>query len=67
MKKLYSALSSLALLLSMPALAAPMAGKSVEPKSAGKETSPKGGNTSIHVLKEQPKEASSPICRGGGG
>jgi hypothetical protein len=67
MKKLYSALSSIALLLSMPAVAAPMAAKSVEPKANGKESQSKSVGDKVHAEKAQPKEASSPICRGGGG
>ena len=67
MKKLYSAISSLALLLSMPAIAAPMAGKAVEPKSNSKESQAKSGADKVHAEKAQPRDAGSPICRTGGG
>ena len=67
MKKLYSLLSSIALLMSLPAFAAPLAEKSLESKAKGKESQPKSGKDTVHAEKGTPKEASSPICRGGGG
>lgn len=67
MKKLLSALSSIALLFSLPALAAPAAGKAVEPKSGEKGAQPLPIPDTIRILKGPPIDASSPICRGGGG
>ena len=67
MKKMYSLLSSLALLLSLPALAAPLAEKAVEPKTKeGKEVQPKADGDKVKAGKEK-EQSESPICRGGGG
>jgi hypothetical protein len=67
MKKLYSLLSSLALLLSLPAIAAPLAEKAVDSKPNGRESQPKAAKDKVEAVKGPKKESSSPICHGGGG
>ena len=67
MKKIYSVLSSIALLFSLPALAAPLAEKAIETKSSEKESREKTVKETVIVEKGPKAEASSPICRGGGG
>jgi hypothetical protein len=67
MKKLYSLLSSVALLFSLPALAAPLAEKAVEPNTKEKEAQPKADADKVSASKEQAISSESPICRGGGG
>jgi hypothetical protein len=67
MKKFYSLLSSLALLFSLPAIAAPLAEKAVDSKEKGKESQSKTVGDQIRAEKGASKESSSPICHGGGG
>ncbi len=66
MKKIYSVLSSIALLFSLPALAAPLAEKSVESKGQEKESSEKSTKDTVTVEKGPKAETESPICRDGG-
>lgn len=66
MKKIYSALSSIALLFSLPALAGPLAEKSIEPKSAKEDNRERSEKDSINAEKTPKLEASSPLCRTGG-
>ena len=65
MKKVYSAIASLALLLSLPALAAPLAQKAVNSK--GKNARNQTRKDSVRAPKTAPRTAESPIFRGGGG
>jgi hypothetical protein len=65
MKKLYSAISSLALLLSLPVVAGPLAGKSIAPKT-GKNGQTNEINDAVILGKAGPTDTIPP-CRGGGG
>jgi hypothetical protein len=66
MKKIYSVLSSIAVLFSLPALAAPLAEKSMEPNGKGKESTT--NKTDTVTIAQGPRiDGSSPICRTGGG
>jgi len=67
MKKLYSILSSAALLFSLPALAAPLAERSMDSKSKGKENSDKVAKDKVSFDKGPKTDKGSPICRDGGG
>lgn len=67
MKKIYSALSTIALLLSLPAVAAPLAEKATEPKIKERETKEKALKDKVTIEKVAPKSSESPVCRGGGG
>ncbi len=66
MNKIYGILSSLALLLSLPALAGPLAEKAVESKGKEKEAQEKAPQDKVSAEKNTP-EANSPMCRIGGG
>lgn len=66
MKKLYSALSSIALLFSLPALAGPLAEKACD--EAVEQDSIEQQEQDTVTIEITPEEsAESPICRGGGG
>lgn len=67
MKKVYSVLSTVALLFSLPAMATSMAEKSSEPRGNEKETRESPKSDKIFIDKGPKKEASSPLCRVGGG
>ena len=67
MKKIYSVLSTIALLLSLPALAAPLAEKSVESKGQEKESREKTAKDTVTGETGPQKETEAPVCRVGGG
>jgi|GEM_PF-6516071 len=66
MKKIYSVLSSIALLFSLPALATPLAEKSVESSGQEKESREKTTNDTVTIEKGPQAETEVPICRDGG-
>ncbi len=66
MKNIYSVLSSIALLFSLPALAAPLAEKSVKSKSQENGSSEKPTKDTVTVDKGPKAETEAPICRDGG-
>jgi hypothetical protein len=65
MKKLYSAISSLALLFSLPAIAAPMAKKALD-EASSKDGISKTASNVVTIYKLGPTDTMPP-CRGGGG
>lgn len=67
MKKIYSVLSSVALLFSLPALASPLAEKAIETKGAEKESREKEVKETVNVEKGPGSETEAPVCRVGGG
>jgi hypothetical protein len=67
MKKIQSLLSSLALLFSLPFLAAPLAAKSIESKGPKNESQEQIIRDEIRVEQGPRIYENVPPCRGGGG
>ncbi len=63
MKNVYSVLSSIALLFSLPVIAIPLAEKAAE--SNTKETKDQPNKESIKIEKGPKEDAGVPLCRGG--